>query len=155
MKANVADHTVVIRKTFPIDRKTLFAAFTESQKMQKWFFIERCWNTEVKNTLKVGEKYSIKMLTHDGLVSNNHGVYKEIDPPKRLVFTWAINESIDSLVKVDFELANGGTKITLTHDSLPNESYYCLHLWSWQHCLENLRRYSNTLTKIHKHAEIY
>ena len=152
MTVNDDHHKIVITKIYPTDRKTLFSAFTESQKMKEWFFIEKSWDVEVRNTLRVGDKYSIKMQTQDGLVSNNYGVYKEIDPPKRLVFTWAINKNIDSLVIVNFESQEDGAKITLTHDMLPNESYYYLHLWSWQNLFANLRQF--VCAQNHEHAEM-
>jgi len=141
MTAKADHHKIVIKKVFPIDRKTLFSAFTESQKMKEWFFLEKGWNVEVRNNLKVGENYSIKMRSQDGLISNNTGVYKDIESPNRLAFTWAVSNNIDSLVIVDFESIKGDTKITLTHDRLPNESYYYLHLWAWQHWFENLRQF--------------
>jgi uncharacterized protein YndB with AHSA1/START domain len=146
MTVNDDHHKVVITKVFPIDRETLFSAFTESQKLKKWFCIEQGWDAEVKNTLRVGGKYSIKMQTQDGLSSVNYGVYKEIDSPRRLAFTWATNKSFDSMVILDFEPTGSGTRITLTHDMLPNEIYYYMHLWGWQRCFENLSRLVHTMT---------
>jgi uncharacterized protein YndB with AHSA1/START domain len=145
------EYQVVLTKVFPVDRPILFSAFTQPQKMEKWFFLEKNWETEIRNTVETGGRYTIKMRNEDGMESNHSGIYKEIDPPKRLVFTWDTNKSIKTLVSIDFKELSDGTEITLTHEKLPNESFFYLHLWSWQRFFDNLRHYFDNLVANHHH----
>ena len=135
----------VVKKFFPADSHSLFSVFTQPEKMEKWLILDKNWETQIKNSLTIGGRFNIHMRTEYGLLSQNGGVYVEIDRPKRLVFTWAINGAVDSKVTINFREVDEGTEIIVTQDNLPNESFYYLQLWSWQRFLDNLEQHMNEL----------
>ena len=70
------------------------------------------------------------------------GVYREIDPPRKLIYTWQW-ESIpgfpETLVTVEFRpRANGGTDVVLTHEGLPDENARTRHEHGWVLSLDKL-----------------
>jgi uncharacterized protein YndB with AHSA1/START domain len=64
------------------------------------------------------------------------GQYLEVDPPRRVVFTWGIEESADlppgsSTVEVVLEPDGDGTVVTLTHRDLPTAEFRRSHQEGW------------------------
>lgn len=59
----------------------------------------------------------------DGSEHNPTGIYQEVIPEKRLVFTWDLPGKLEreSLVTFRLEPFDGGTVLTLTHEHLPDE----------------------------------
>jgi uncharacterized protein YndB with AHSA1/START domain len=63
------------------------------------------------------------------------GVFVEVDPPRRVVFTWGIDGNEDlppgtSTVEVDLVAEGDDTVVTLTHRDLP-EDYKASHKSGW------------------------
>ena len=82
------------------------------------------WETPTAEVdLRPGGRYRLAMTDTDK--NETHvvvGEYKEIQPPERLVYTWAwesktdeMSGSEDTLVTVEFAEADGGTEVSLTH----------------------------------------
>ena len=67
------------------------------------------------------------------------GVYRVIDRPRRLVFTWHSNgtDQKETLVTVDFLPAGAKTEVVVTHEMLP-ESARPAHSRGWTSGLEHL-----------------
>jgi uncharacterized protein YndB with AHSA1/START domain len=64
------------------------------------------------------------------------GEYVEVDPPRRVVFTWGIEGRGDfppgsSTVEVVLLAVGEETLVTLTHRDLPTEDYRRSHLDGW------------------------
>lgn len=69
------------------------------------------------------------------------GTYREVDPPKRLAYTWRWEsdpDSPDTLVTVEFRDRGGSTDVVLTHELFPNEEARRQHDQGWTACLEKL-----------------
>jgi len=47
--------------------------------------------------LRVGGRYRIRMQEPDGASHTVTGVYLEVDPPRRVVYTWHWEEKLDRL----------------------------------------------------------
>jgi uncharacterized protein YndB with AHSA1/START domain len=92
--------------------------------------------------LRVGGRYRIAMEGPDGAVHVVSGAYREIDPPRRLVYTWQWENSPrfpETQVTVEFRArADGGTDLVLVHEGLPDEDSYARHAHGWDGCLAKL-----------------
>jgi uncharacterized protein YndB with AHSA1/START domain len=68
------------------------------------------------------------------------GEFVEVDPPRRVVFTWG-SEERESLpvgsttVAFDLEPENGGTRVRLRHSNLPNAQEVEQHNQGWDQFL--------------------
>ena len=87
---------------------------------------------------KVGGRYDIIMTNEMGEVPH-WGVYKEIDRPNRLVFTWnSPHAAPDSLVTLTFTPVDGETDVTLVHEIFPSEGSRDGHKKGWKAILSVL-----------------
>ena len=73
------------------DREAVFRAWTEPAAMREWFCPEGGTVESAESDLRVGGRYRIAMRMPHGL-SVATGVYRQIEPPSRLVFTWRWEE---------------------------------------------------------------
>jgi uncharacterized protein YndB with AHSA1/START domain len=71
---------------------------------------------------QVGGRYSI-VDRRDGEDVEHHGEYREIDRPRRLVFTLTVPKysSLTAVIVIEIEPADGGCEVTLTQESVPME----------------------------------
>jgi uncharacterized protein YndB with AHSA1/START domain len=92
--------------------------------------------------LRVGGRYHIRLRSEDGEQHDVSGVYREIVPNERLVFTWAWRTAPDrvSLVTVTFKPDAGATLLTLTHEQFFNEGARDRHHHGWSGSLDKLER---------------
>ena len=85
-----------------------------------------------------GGSYAITMQGASGPIVHK-GVYRIIDRPTRLAFTWitAFTENRETLVTVDFIRLGQRTEVVVTHEQLP-ESAMPSHHKGWTSGLEHL-----------------
>jgi uncharacterized protein YndB with AHSA1/START domain len=90
--------------------------------------------------LRVGG--ALRIVMHgDGIVIEHIGEYVEIDPPRRLVFTWAspFTGAEPSLITLELEPdGEEATQLHLVHSRLP-ESAISSHKHGWGAMLDRLR----------------
>jgi uncharacterized protein YndB with AHSA1/START domain len=67
-------------------------------------------------------------------------MYREIDPPAKLVYTWKWEESAmpDSVVTVEFHDRGKQTEVVLRHDGLVDPDSRARHEHGWNGCLDKL-----------------
>jgi uncharacterized protein YndB with AHSA1/START domain len=71
------------------------------------------------------------------------GVYREVVPNEKLVFTWAwrTTPERESLVTITFKADNGGTLMTFTHEQFFDEDARDRHQQGWNASFEKLEKY--------------
>jgi uncharacterized protein YndB with AHSA1/START domain len=139
---NIQTETVLkLTRVIPAEVAAVFAAWTDPAKMSKWCAPEgvECANVEVD--LTVGGAYHLHMKSPDGEY-NARGIYKKIDAPKGLSYTWRWDEKEhdcgETLVTVEFNDLGGSTEIVLTHEGFPNAEAKDGHNEGWTSCLGRL-----------------
>src|SRR6266566_2390836 len=94
--------------------------------------------------LRPGGRYRIHMQAPDGAVTHRLvGVYRLVDPPKKLVYTWRWEnepESGETLVTVEFLDRGASTELVLTHELFPNDEASRKHEAGWTACFDKLAR---------------
>ncbi len=73
------------------------------------------------------------------------GEYRELQPDKKIVFTWQWQDDEDwenhvSIVTVELDDADGGTELRLTHEQLPNEASRDGHTQGWNSALDKFEK---------------
>jgi uncharacterized protein YndB with AHSA1/START domain len=74
------------------------------------------------------------------------GEYRELQPNKKIVFTWQWQDDEDwedreSVVTVELSDRDGGTELRLSHEQLPNEQSRDGHTRGWNSALDKLERF--------------
>jgi len=86
------------------------------------------------------------MRVPGGSVIAKYGVYREVEPPARLVFTYATdygNGTVDpeTVVSLTFADVPGGTRLTLWHSEFQDVAVRDSHIGGWTTALESLNAF--------------
>jgi uncharacterized protein YndB with AHSA1/START domain len=133
--------TLKIERTYQAPAEAVFDAWTSEEVMRRWFHGEHAWQTpHAEVDLRLGGAVRVVMRDPDKEAEyGGGGHYTEIDPPHRLAFTWAWDdENRQTLIELDFEEADGATKVTLTHSGLRDQESVLSHEGGWSNALDNL-----------------
>lgn len=142
MSAATMAYNLQVDRVFNAPIERVFAAWTDPAKLRHWFAPEDGLETDAELDLRVGGTYRFTMRS-----SSVHGKYTEINPPNKLVFTWRWDhEASDNEMLITVELRphqDGGTRLILTHERLPNAEQRDSHASGWN---RNLSRLEHLLT---------
>lgn len=104
-------------RTFDATTEEIWTAWTDPDSLAEWF---SRWTTTPRETVevdaRVGGRYTYTMVnddTGDKVVTG--GVYREVVPFERLVFTWGDPEGDPDdtpVVTITLESVDGGTRMT-------------------------------------------
>lgn len=119
----------------PVSPDEAFALVTEPDRLRRWSSV--CATVE----LRAGGAWSWH-------VTPSHtagGTIREVDPGRRVVLGWGWQDDAalppdSSTVTVTVEPSETGSRVTLTHDGLPNQQQVDGHAEGWDHYLERLER---------------
>jgi uncharacterized protein YndB with AHSA1/START domain len=130
----------LVQRRLPVPPEKVFEAFTDPARLARWFAPMPDWRTVVRELdARVGGAYRVDMIPPDGEPNRLHGVYKQLDRPRLLVFTWAWEGQPDeTLVRIELTPARGGCELLLTHERLASEEERIRHAEGWGGCLARL-----------------
>jgi uncharacterized protein YndB with AHSA1/START domain len=110
----VSDRELVLTRLIHAPREKVFKAWTEPELVKQWF-TPRPWTTpRVELDVRAGGANLVVMCGPDGTEFPNRGVYLEVVPNERLVFTdaytqaWEPSEKPFMTVVLTFADAGGG-----------------------------------------------
>jgi glutathione S-transferase len=113
--------------------------------MKVWFAQPRFAVQAVRVDLRVGGRYAITFRPlPQGEPFDVSGVYRKVEPPRELVFTWSGERepgSPETLVTVEFREVAGGTEVVLTHERVPTAAARDAHRQGWEVCFRGLESY--------------
>ena len=111
-----SDREIVMTRSFDAPPRLVFDAWTKQEHFKHWFGCRHSKLLACDIDLRVGVAYRFVMAGEDGRVHTMHGVYREIVPPSRLVFTQGYFTegfvSGEALVTLTFERRDGQTLFT-------------------------------------------
>ena len=133
--------TIKRRLNAPPDK--VYAAWTDPQKMIQWFrrADARPGSCNADIDARVGGRFRISFLTAKEYFEVG-GVYREVVPNARLVFSWAWHSTPEreSQVTVALRPDGTGTLLTLHHEQLFDEATRASHEGGWTSMLDNLEQ---------------
>jgi uncharacterized protein YndB with AHSA1/START domain len=113
----VSDSELRLERLIAAQPDSLFELWTEPELLITWWGPEGYETTAPALDVRPGGRWRITMRTSDGAVRTVSGVYRTVEPPRRLVFTWAFEEGgvrgDETEVAVTFEAAPGGSRLVL------------------------------------------
>jgi uncharacterized protein YndB with AHSA1/START domain len=132
---------VVITRVLKAPCAMVWHAWTDPKQMVQWFSPQEIECRSVNADVKIGGAYRIHMFSDEG----DHiaiGKYQEIVPNKRLRFSWEWENYAmpDSVVTVEFEDLGTTTRLTLTHEAVPDAEDAADHKRGWTSCLDKFVR---------------
>ncbi len=134
---------VSITRTFAVPPEQVFAAWTTPEHFGHWFGTESTTVEDVQMDVRVGGRWSARMILGGGVEIDWHGSYLEVDAPNRLVFSLTDRPG-DKFERVTVTLTKveAGTEMTFTQSggNVPPENYARLE--------EGWRSFFDDLSKI-------
>jgi uncharacterized protein YndB with AHSA1/START domain len=133
--------TLVRRIKAPAQK--IYEAWTDPVKLARWWAppgIVAVLGVEADP--RVGGAYRIRMRGADGVEYEAHGVYRELQPPEKLVFSWALNPGSGrrSAVTVALRADGAATELTLTHEGDADPATWAERHRGWSATLDRLER---------------
>jgi uncharacterized protein YndB with AHSA1/START domain len=138
------DYAVTVRREIAASAEVLFDAWLDAQSLGSWLRPSGTRETRAETDPRVGGTFRIVMV-HDESSMLHTGTYREIDRPRRLVFTWSspATRFRDSIVTVTFEPSSKSSTVVEIHQvGLPDEEARASHHAGWSDILRELGRTS-------------
>jgi uncharacterized protein YndB with AHSA1/START domain len=135
-------------KSFAVPVERLYTAWTSEEDLKQWWHPMENRLSALTNELEEGGKVAYRFETGGGEEAFSiDGVYKEVVPGKRLVYTWNWHLPADTvhdtefLLTITFEEAEGGSRLHVRQDQFTSEEAVKPHREGWETALESLRQY--------------
>jgi uncharacterized protein YndB with AHSA1/START domain len=113
-----SDWEIVMTRVFDAPRSLVFEAFTKPEHVKHWWGIRNMTLPVCEMDLRPGGAWRRVLRKPDGTEVTFKGVYREVVPPERLVYTECYDDpgvgSPEWLTTVTFEEQDGKTKWTGT-----------------------------------------
>ena len=149
--ADVRDFTLV--RTFDAPRELVFAAFVEPERMKHWWAPRGFRMLSCALDLREGGVWRMRIHSDEtGAVHTEVGVYREIRPPDRLVFTqaWVRGNGTltpTTLVSVRFLERHGQTEVSFHQEDFGSAQACQSHEAGWSSSLELLTEHVDGRTR--------
>src|SRR6266550_7875980 len=134
-----------IKRLIKAPRDRVYAAWTDPAQMKHWFGPENVQTRDLIADARVGGTFRWDLTNSEGEDMTILGEYRELQPGNKIVFTWQWGDDEDwenhiSIVRVELDDADGGTKLRLRHEQLPNEESRDGHRQGWNSTLNKLEK---------------
>jgi uncharacterized protein YndB with AHSA1/START domain len=138
MKSTTAEQTSLEREiAIAASPETVWQFLVDPEKSVRW------WGQKATFDARPGGEYRIHVIPGH----TARGEFVEVDPPRRLVYTWGWEEGGDgsnvvppgsSTVEIELVPDGAGTKLRFLHRDLPGAESVESHGHGWDHYLERL-----------------
>jgi uncharacterized protein YndB with AHSA1/START domain len=134
--------TIELERRIAAPPEIVFAYFTDPDRYRRWQGVDADLDP------RPGGLFRVRMTGRSRHIAT--GEYVEVDPPRRVVFTWGwepdeslLDEQTDvppgtSTVEVTLVPDGEATILRLRHSGLPTEPTCRFHNWGWDSTLERL-----------------
>jgi len=122
----------------------VWRALTQPEAIKQWMGPSDEYKVSVAETdVRVGGRYHIGLQSPDGEMHDVGGVYREVVPNQKLVYTWAwkTTPERESLVTIALRAVDGSTELTLTHGQFFDAEARDRHNKGWQGTLARLDKF--------------
>jgi uncharacterized protein YndB with AHSA1/START domain len=135
--------SLTLKRRLNAPPEKVYAAWTDPEKIVKWFGPDAGPVKHASADVRVGGRYAVQFSSEDGEEHNVGGIYREVMPNHKLVFTWAwrTTPERESLVTVLIKPEGTGSLLTLIHEQFFDEAARDRHAQGWTGCLDKLERY--------------
>jgi len=148
-------HQLQLVRTFNATPEEVYAAWTSPEAIKVFFKPGNDFTMgRVDMDVRVGGYYTIQMLSKEGKPHTATGMFRDVVPNKKLVYTWNRLDGNDcggnsaeegglkdTLITIEFRPKGSGTEMVFTHDLFPNDTSRDAHNKGWTAILDQFVRY--------------
>jgi uncharacterized protein YndB with AHSA1/START domain len=142
-EAAPADRVLTLTRVFDAPRSLVFKVWTQPEHLVRWWGCPNTKYATCKLDPRPGGAWHVVMRLEDGTDQRVSGVYREVVPPERLVFTWAWEDTDgarghETLVTVTFAEHGAQTKLTMRQEVFESVEMRDAHNIGWTTSLERM-----------------
>ena len=134
--------SLVLQRVFAAPPEIVFAAWADPTHVAAWWHPKEFTTPVFEMDFRVGGRfrYCIRSERHEGWA---HGVYRDIDPPRHIVFSFQWEGSPaapdpETIVTLTFEAQGGDTLLTFRQEPFASDAARHSHGQGWHQVLEHL-----------------
>jgi uncharacterized protein YndB with AHSA1/START domain len=137
------ERELVIARTLDAPRALVFAAWTDPRRALQWWGPVNYPAAHAEMDVRPGGAWRICLRSTEGGPDLwQGGVFREVVPPERLVFTFAWEEEgergLETLVTVTLAEAGGKTRMTFRQTPFQSDKERDGHRWGWNSAFDRL-----------------
>lgn len=136
--------SLAIERTLPAPRPLVFASFVDADELSAWWGPQGFTIPSVDLDLRRGGAYRIEMQPPEGDPFHLLGVFREIDPPARLSFTFVWEPpdpaDVETVAEVSFRDLGEATEVLVRQGRFATDARRDLHHRGWNESLDKLER---------------
>ncbi|HEX6536838.1 MAG TPA: SRPBCC domain-containing protein [Gemmatimonadaceae bacterium] len=139
--STVADaRELIITRLFDAPRELVWKAWTEPERAIRWAGPRSFTASELEGDLRPGGTWRTVLRSPDGVDHPQHGVYREVVPPERLVFTFIWDDAPENEMLVTITFAERGrkTEMTFRQTGFPSVESRNGHEGGWNEAFDRL-----------------
>jgi len=134
-----------LERLIPSSPEVLFALWTEPAQLLGWWAPEGYEPAVHYLDVRPGGRWRTTLRRPDGSVLAMSGIYRIVEPPRRLTFTWAWEDENgarghETEVTVTFEATPGGTRLMLLQQAFESKQARDRHNVGWSSSFERLTK---------------
>jgi len=135
--------SLTIKRRFKAPPAKVFSAWTDPEKIKRWFGPGQVQCTQAEFEPRVGGKFTFVAASPGGETHRVDGVVREFIENRKVVYTWAWYSmpERESLVTAEFKADGDGTLMTLTHEQFFDEDACDRHNSGWNGALDKLEKF--------------
>jgi uncharacterized protein YndB with AHSA1/START domain len=145
MSATNTIDAIVEETTINASAERIFAALTDPAQRVAWWGLKGRFETKhMESDLRAGGRWMMSGTGMGGRPFEVRGVYRTVEPPYVLAFTWLPNwdeEATETLVRFELRERDGVTTVRLTHSGFVSEGSRTRHQ-GWPQILSWLKGYA-------------
>jgi uncharacterized protein YndB with AHSA1/START domain len=150
----IADNELLIVRTFDAPPSVVFTLWSSAERMKRWMGPNNFICPEATIDFRVGGAYRAMIKSAEHGENWFAGVYREIVPDKRLVFTFTwenegLSAGIETLVTITFEERDGKTVQTFHQAPFRNVERRDSHVGGWSEAFDKEAAYAEKIAKEH------
>jgi uncharacterized protein YndB with AHSA1/START domain len=132
-----------LTRHFPATPEQVWLAWTDSHALKHWFGPDEGEVSSATTDVRVGGRFRVVFSTLDGEKHDVSGMYREVQPHRKLVFTWAWKSTPEreSLVTLTFRASGDGTEFNMLHEQFFDAAARDRHEFGWTGALAKLDRF--------------
>jgi uncharacterized protein YndB with AHSA1/START domain len=140
--AQPGELTLDLTRVLPAPPPRVFRACTEPGELATWWGPHGFTSPSIDLAPQVGGSYRIAMQPPDGELFHLAGEFREVEPPKRLAYTFRWEEpdpdDRENLVTLVFREREGSTELVLSQGPFATEARLELHRQGWTDSMDRL-----------------
>ena len=137
--------SLTLNRSYPVAPERVWRAWTDPQALKRWFGPGGEDPVSLAQLdVRVGGRFRIVFGGPDGKAHDVQGVYKEVVPHRKLVFTWTWPNSTperESVITIELRAAGRGTELVFRQEQFVDSTVRDNHRRGWSESFVKLERF--------------